>query len=357
MPKPLVSIVIPNFNGKAHLGTCLSSLQNLTYRNFEIILVDNGSTDGSTEFVKVNYPNVKVLFNHKNLGFAEGCNVGMRNSKGEYVALLNNDTEVDSKWLEELILVAESDPQIGICASKMIMFHDRKVLNSAGGEYDAYGFGHDRGLYEIDCSQYSRMEEVFFACGGAMLIRKDVLEKVGLFDSRYFMYGEDVDLCWRVRLHGLKVVYVPSSVVYHKYGGSMKPVTLQRFHLTNRNSLCSTLKNYDSESLATALLRFFSIKTGEFFLFLMTKRINASIALLEMLFWNIRNFPDTWKERKRVQTLRRVSDKQIKRLLIKESIEIKWFMQGYFPKFKLKKTPNVLYLNSNNHKKNSRSLN
>jgi len=331
---PYVSIVIPNFNGRRHLEACLSSIQNLTYRHLEIIIVDNASTDGSVDFVKANYPRVKILVNAVNLGFAEGCNVGIRNARGNYVALLNNDVEVDPDWLKELILVAQSDPRIAICASKIMMFHNRKVFNSAGGEYDVYGSGHDRGLYEFDHGQYCRLEEVFFACGCAMLVRRDILEDIGLFDSRYFMYGEDVDLCWRAWLRGYKVVYVPSAVVYHKYGGTMKALTAQRLYLANRNSLCSILKNYGPHSLAKALFRFLSLKIGEMLLFLVSGRVNASIALMKAALWNVTNLSGTWRKRREVQMLGKVSDCEIERLLVKESIELRRFLQGYFPRFK-----------------------
>ncbi len=334
MSEPLVSIVIPNFNGRRHLEVCLSSIQNLTYKHFEIIVVDNASTDGSVDFVKANYPKVKLFINAVNLGFAEGCNVGIRKAKGNYVALLNNDVEVDSSWLQELILVAQSDPCIAICASKIMMFHNRKILNSAGGEYDVYGSGHDRGLYEFDHGQYSHIEEVFFACGCAMLVRREILKHIGLFDSRYFMYCEDVDLCWRAWLGGYKVVYVPSAIVYHKYGGTMEALTAQRLYFTNRNSLCSILKNYSAKFLAKAFLRFFSLKTGEILLFFISGRANASFALLKAILWNITNFDETWKKRRNVQMLRKVSDNKIEQMMVKKSIELRRFLQGYFPKFK-----------------------
>lgn len=334
MSEPYVSIVIPNLNGRRHLKMCLSSIQNLAYSHFEIIVVDNASTDGSVDFVKANYPRVKLVVNPINLGFAEGCNIGMRNARGNYVALLNNDIEVDPNWLRELILVAQSDPRIAICASKIMMFHDRKVFNSAGGEYDVYGSGHDRGLYEFDHGQYSRVEEVFFACGGAMLVRRDILEEIGLFDSRYFIYGEDVDLCWRAWLGGYKVVYVPSAMVYHKYGGTMGTLTAQRLYLTSRNSLCSILKNYSSKALAKAFFRFYSLKVGEILLFFVSGRAKASFALLKAILWNIAKFDETWRKRRKVQMLRKVSDVKIEQLMAKESIELKRFLRGYFPKFK-----------------------
>jgi len=334
LSEPYVTIVILNFNGRRYLEVCLSSLQKLTYQNFEIIVIDNASTDGSVEFVKANYPRVKLLVNPVNLGFAEGCNVGMQNARGNYVALLNNDIEVDPNWLRELILVAQSDPRIAICASKIMMFHNRKVFNSAGGEYDVYGSGHDRGLYEFDHGQYSRVEEVFFACGGAMLLRRDILKDIGLFDSRYFIYGEDVDLCWRAWLGGYKVVYVPLAIVYHRYGGTMETLTVQRLYLTSRNSLCSILKNYSSKALTKPFFRFCSLKVGEILLFFVSGRAKASFALLKAILWNIANFDDTWIKRRKVQMLRRVSDNKIEQLMVKESIELRRFLQGYFPKFK-----------------------
>lgn len=167
-----------------------------------------------------------------------------------------------------------------------------------------------------------------------MLVRRDILENIGLFDSRYFMYNEDVDLCWRARLGGYKVVYVPSAMVYHKYGGTMQPLTTQRLYLTTRNSLCSILKNYSSKHLAKAFFRFHSLKVGETLLFFVSGRANASLALLKAMLWNIANFDETWRNHKKVQMLRNVSDNKIEQLMVKESIELRRFLQGYFPKFK-----------------------
>jgi GT2 family glycosyltransferase len=333
MSTPVVSIVIPNFNGKRHLEGCLSSIENLTYQNSETIVVDNASTDDSVDLVKAKYPEVKILVNVTNLGFAEGCNVGIRKAKGTYVVLLNNDVEVDPNWLKELVLVAQSDPRIAVCASKIMMFHNRIIFNSAGGEYDRYGSGHDRGLFELDSGQYSRLENVFFACGGAMLVRSDILREIGLFDSRYFMYGEDVDLCWRAWLSGHSVVYVPSAVVYHKYGGTMKTLTVQRLYLTNRNNLCSLLKNYSLKSLVKTFVRFISLKIAEITLFLISRRINASIALLKAALWNIMNFPETYKKRTETQKQRKMPDSEIEALLVNRSIELSRFLKGYFPRF------------------------
>ena len=329
----IVSVVILNYNGRRYLENCLTSLNKTTYRNYDVILVDNASQDDSVNFVKKNFPYVKVIENPGNLGFAKGYNVCLKKIKTEYVVLLGNDTTVDPKWLEELIRIADSDPQIGICGGKILMLDNPRIINSAGGECDISGFAPDRGIYEIDRGQYEKIEEVFHVCGADMCVRREILDDIGFFDPQFFMYAEDTDLCWRARICGYKVVYVPRSIIYHKFGGIGGKANPKRRYLSSRNMLRAILKNSGPRLLLGMLNRFIMMKIGEILLFLVSGRVRVSVALVNGMLWNIRHFPTTWLERKKVQLLRKVPDTEIQKLLTGRYIQLQLFSKGYLSMF------------------------
>ena len=205
-----ISVVVLNFNGKQYLHDCLSSLALQTCMDFEVIVVDNGSSDGSVEYLRGNFPWVKVVRNEENLGFAEGTNSGIREAKGDLILTLNNDTKADKDFIKRLI-EPMSETKVGMCASKML-FPDGRI-NSAGICISRSGAAWDRGMFEPDTGQYNQEEEVFGPCAGAALYRKEMLEEIGLFDEDFFLYMEDVDLAFRGRLAGWKCIYVPEAVV------------------------------------------------------------------------------------------------------------------------------------------------
>ena len=245
---PLVSLIVLNWNGKQYLETCLSSLLNQTYPNLEIIFVDNGSTDGSVEFVRQNYStalNALIIVEHDvNLGFAAGVNSGIAVSKGKYIATVNNDTEADPDWITELVNAMESDSGIGSCASKMLRFYDRIRIDSAGTIVYQNGNAYDRGADEEDIGQYDHQEEVFGACAGAALYRRQMLDEIGLFDKDYFAYFEDVDLSFRMHLFGWRCMYVPTAIVYHMHSGTSKVASPFKIYHLERNKLWNMWKYY-----------------------------------------------------------------------------------------------------------------
>src|SRR5512138_3034202 len=202
----MISVIILNFNGKRYLEKCLSSLESQTYRDFEVIVVDNASSDGSVDYLKAGFPLVRIVENKKNLGFAGGTNSGIRRAEGEYILTLNNDTQVDRRFLECLAEPMQSDKSVGVCASKMLLPDGR--INSAGICLSRSGAAWDRGIFEQDHGQYDCQQEVFGACAGAALYRKEMLDEIGLFDEDFFLYMEDVDLAFRAKLAGWKCVYV-----------------------------------------------------------------------------------------------------------------------------------------------------
>ncbi|MFZ6035720.1 MAG: glycosyltransferase family 2 protein [Patescibacteria group bacterium] len=260
---PDTAVIILNWNGRCHLQDCLSTvLAQRTHRQ-RVMVVDNGSTDDSVVLLRQMFPTVQIIQTGKNLGFAEGNNVGIRQALQDpqirYIAVLNNDTAVDGRWLESLIAVAEADKHIGAVGSRMMRFYERDVFDSAGDFVLAGTLKVvTRGAGERDRGQYRAVEECFSARGGAALYRREMLEDVRLghdyFDSHYFAYAEDSDLSIRARLRSWKIMYAPDAVVYHKVSATTKTLSsdFMRYH-TGRNRVLTTMKNLPFRLWVTAL--------------------------------------------------------------------------------------------------------
>jgi GT2 family glycosyltransferase len=213
---PFASVIIPNFNGSHLLPTCLDSLRRQTFSDFEVVVVDNASTDGSQDLLTSAYPEVKVIGLPCNLIFAGAVNEGIRRTASPMVVLLNNDTEADERWLQELALAFQQRQEYSWFACKMLLFDRRNIVNSAGDFYGTDGVPGNRGAWEEDTGQYDQPEEVFGACGGAAVYRRSLFADIGLFDEELVAYLEDVDLNFRARLAGHRCYYVPTARVYHR---------------------------------------------------------------------------------------------------------------------------------------------
>lgn len=244
-PAPLASIIIPNWNGAAHLPTCLESLRRQSFDgNFEVILVDNGSTDGSLDLL-AHYAEVQVMALGENRGFTGACNVGMRAARGAFVILLNNDTEADPRWLEEVIAAFGRHPEAGLIASKMLLFDRRDTFHTAGDFYRVDGIPGNRGVWQRDVGQYDLEEFVFSACGGSAAYRRAMLDDVGLLDEDFFFSCEDIDLAWRAQLRGWRCVYAPRAVVYHKLSATGGTTTASFYN--GRNYIYLLIKDYPGD--------------------------------------------------------------------------------------------------------------
>lgn len=239
--QPFVSIIIVNWNGKKYLKDCLNSVFSQTYPNYEVVFVDNASTDGSVKYIKENFSKVKIVVNKENLGFAKGNNVGIEVAKGKYIVTLNNDTTVEPHWLEELVKVAENDEKTGICASKILWMDKPNIIYSTGLVLKYGCTVADRGHLEEDRGQYEKVQQVFGACACSALYRKKMLNEIGPFDETYFAYYEDSDLSWRAQNAGWKAVYVPTSICYHKSWGTPKAPTIHK--IAKRNAVRTVCKN------------------------------------------------------------------------------------------------------------------
>jgi len=251
----MISIVVLNYNGRRYLDDCLSSLAAQTFRDFEVIVVDNASKDGSVEHIKANFPWVRLVINKENLGFAGGTNSGIRASEGELILTFNNDARADSRLLEHLQKPMSdpnmADSKVGVCAAKMLLADGR--INSTGICLSRSGAAWDRGMFEPDLGQYEAQEEVFGACAGAALYRKEMLNEIGLFDEDFFLYMEDVDLAFRARLAGWSCIYVPKAKVFHHHGGTAGAGSDLSVYYGNRNVIWYVVKDFPTRLLITSL--------------------------------------------------------------------------------------------------------
>ncbi len=243
--QPLVSVIIPNWNGAHHLPTCLESLRRQSYPHIEVIVADNGSTDGSLELLARDFAEVQVLALGENRGFAGACNAGIQAARGALVALLNNDTEADTLWVEEVTAAFERHPEAGLVASKMLLFDRRDTFHTAGDFYRVDGIPGNRGVWQRDAGQYEREEYVFSACGGSAAYRRAVLDQIGLLDEDFFFSCEDVDLAWRAQLAGWRCLYAPRARIYHKLSATGGGATASFYD--GRNFIYLLAKDYPGD--------------------------------------------------------------------------------------------------------------
>ncbi|MCS6836887.1 MAG: glycosyltransferase family 2 protein [Anaerolineae bacterium] len=241
MTPGLLSIVIPNWNGQRFLKTCLDSLLCQTHAPLEIIVVDNASSDGSQAFVRQHYPQVKLVELPNNRGFTGACNVGIEAAQGEFIVLLNNDTEVDPRWAEAVVRAFGADERVGIVASKMLLFEQRDRIHTAGDGFSTDGRAINRGVWQKDVGQYDREEYVFSACGGSSAYRRAMLDEIGLLDDDFFFLLEDVDLGWRAQLAGWRALYTPQAIVYHYLSATGGGATASFYD--GRNAIFVLVKN------------------------------------------------------------------------------------------------------------------
>jgi GT2 family glycosyltransferase len=311
--QPPTSIIIPNWNGARHLPTCLDSLRRQTYPNFEVIVVDNGSTDGSLELLERDYPEVKVVALPENRGFAGGVNAGIRQARGEIVAVFNNDAEADPRWLEELAEALARHPEAGMATPKVLLFDQCHVIHTVGDFYGVDGVPGNRGVWQHDVGQFDREEYVFGAAGVAAAYRRAMLDEVGLFDEDFFSFCEDVDLAWRAQLAGWKCVYAPQAVVYHKLsatgGGKIAS------YYCGRNFIYVMAKNYPTSLLKKHWRRIGRAQIDIAWEAWKAWRGEAARARLRGQLAGLLGLPRMLAKRRAVQASKRVSDEYLESIL------------------------------------------
>lgn len=306
-----VSIIILNWNGRKYLAGCLSSVLAQTYPHYEVVLVDNASTDGSVELVTQKFPTVRIIRNDVNLGFAAGNNQAIKVTSGEYAATLNNDTKVDPDWLAELVKAIQTDARAGMAASKMLFQARPQVIDSAGLAPDLAGIAWNWRSGEDDQGGFEP-REVFGPCAGAALYRREMLDQIGLFDEDFFAYLEDADLAWRARLAGWKCLYVPTAKVYHVHSATGVEGSAFKSYLLGRNKLWIIIKNYPLPELLLywPLIAFYDLMAVIYHLL-----VRGDLSPLRGRLAALKGLPAMLSKRREIQGRRVIPFSELKRLM------------------------------------------
>ncbi len=239
----IATVVIPNLNGMRYLKRCLDSLMSQSRQDFSVILIDNGSADGSADYVESHYPEVTVIRYETNTGFCHAVNEGIRMADTPYVILLNNDTVCEASFVEKLAAAMEKEKNCFACASRMVRMDDPEKMDDGGDYYCALGWAYARGKGR-PAARYGKKREIFSACAGAAIYRRAVFDEIGLFDEKHFAYLEDVDIAWRARIAGYRNFYIPEAVVRH-VGSAASGSVYNEFKIrhSSRNSIYMIYKN------------------------------------------------------------------------------------------------------------------
>lgn len=313
MKNVLVSVIIVNWNGRGIIDDCLSSLSSQSYKNLEILFVDNASTDNSVSFVKKKYPEIKIITNDTNLGYAGGHEVALKYISGEAILLLNTDTIFDKSLIEKLIKTLYSGKSIGLVQPKILMYPQKNLIDSIGAFFittgDLYHIGREK---SSDSALYNKQMDIFTAKGVCMLIKKEVISQTGLFDKSFFAYFEETDLCMRIWLAGYRVVYTPSAAIYHKGGGTSHKINWSYilFH-SQKNRIATYLKNFSIHYLIRVLPVTILLYQCVFVLYFLTGKVDRALSIQKSLLWNLIHLGQTLRKRKVVQTkIRKIKDQQ-----------------------------------------------
>jgi GT2 family glycosyltransferase len=305
MANPLFSVVIPHWNGKQFLQPCLDALRHQSYKPIEVIIVDNHSHDGSQQYIKANYPEVKLIELPENRGFTGACNAGMEAAQGDFLALLNNDTEVDSNWAKAVVDAFLQHEDVGIVASKMLLFNQRDQIHTAGDGFTVDGRAFNRGVWQKDEGQFDKEEYVFGACGGSSAYRKVLLEQIGLLDDDFFFLLEDMDIAWRSQMAGWRTLYTPYAIVYHHLSATGGGATASFYD--GRNSLYLLVKNVPIELLHKHGWLIIRKQVKIAWDALKAWRGEAARARLKGILVGLRDMPKILKKRREIQAQRKVS--------------------------------------------------
>ena len=325
--RPLVSVVVLTCNGLSHLEECLTSLLEQTWPEREIILVVNGSTDGSAGFVRERFGEaVRLIELGENIGYTGGNNAGLRAARGEYLAVLNDDTRTDPRWLESMVEGLERRPDCGLAACKILSYREPEIIDNVGHLIYRDGTFRGRGRLERDRGQYDREEEVLAPSGCALLVRKAALEKAGLFDEDFFIYGDDADLSLRVRLAGWKAVYLPRAVVYHKYSATTGAYSPFKAFLVERNRIWLTVKCFPPGALLAApffaalriLLQAYGALAGRGAAGAFARQyspFSLPVILCRAHLSALKGLPRMWRKRREIRRAKIVSNREFYRWL------------------------------------------
>jgi GT2 family glycosyltransferase len=310
---PLISVLIVNYNGMRYLRKCLESIENQTYRNFEITIIDNASSDGSVDYVHENFSKVRLVVNEQNFGYAKAANQAEENSEGECLFFLNMDTWLEPSVLDVLVSRIQRDSSKLICGCTQLSYDSKQHLNSGlTTDFLGYPIGPVEG------------KGILYADGASMFVTRSAFESLGGFDPRYFAYGEEVDFCWRALISGYDVVNVAAARVRHNTGGTAiragQVYEVKRFrrYLYERNSLRTVLKNYSSLTLVWVLPIRIMVMLYEIGFLTLTRHEAFATDVVRAIMWNLRNFKETITLRCLIQSRRMRSDQVVKKRMGRE---------------------------------------
>ena len=321
---PSVDIIIPHYRRRDMLERCLDSLEQCSYPSMGIIVVDNGGTEAGLVFLVKRYRNARLLRLTENRGYAGGCNAGLKSSTADYVVFMNDDTEHDPLWLEQLVGVALKDERIGALQPKILALKPykkgKKVFDyagAAGGMIDRLGYpwclGRTFSGVEPDKGQYELGQDIFWASGVAMFVNRAVAEELGGFDDEFFMQMEEIDLSWRMQLAGYRVLSVPSSVVLHEGGASLQGGSAEKIYFNHRNNVVMLLKNLGAANLlwVIPLRMLLDVAAALFYFTQFPGCLKKSGAVFRAWSFNIRRIAAIMKKHRKVQSSRVVDDHTI----------------------------------------------
>ncbi|KKU10931.1 MAG: putative glycosyltransferase [Candidatus Woesebacteria bacterium GW2011_GWB1_45_5] len=325
---PLVSVIITNWNGGELYKKCIKSLSEIDYPKWELVVVDDASTDDS---FKTPLPkSSKLIINKKNVNFARANNIGYGYAKGKYILLLNNDTLVPRDFLTNMTERMEADSNIGVLQPKIRLMDSPGYLDNAGSFMTRIGFLHHWGFGRKDSEEFDKEKEIFSAKGACMLIRNEIIKKSGLFDEDYISYFEETDFCWRILLMGYKVLYYPGTEILHKVGFTTKRINVLQINYNSyKNRIATLIKNLGFFNLTFILPAHLVVSCGIAAAFALKGQFNNSFMIIRAIWWNIVNLQKTLSKRSKVQALRKVSDGEIFRSLM---APVDW--KGFFGDFK-----------------------
>ncbi len=334
MVQPLVSVVIPHWNGVEVLSECLESLSETKYPNMEIIVVDNASTDGSPDWVSLNFPQVKLIENDQNYGYAGWCNRGAKTAEGEYLVFLNNDTIQDHHWLAGLVDFMNLNSNVAAVQPKILDFFERTKFDYAGGAggwLDILGFPFARGRVfleqERDNGQYDKMRPIFWASGTAIMVRKSDFETAGGFDEIFFAHQEEIDLCWKFHLMGKEIWAIPNSTIYHKNAVTLPMFTRMKQYLNHRNSYLMVLSNYSLPiTLYLAPIRF-ALELVAALYAIVRLDLNHLLGIIQAQLWILFHPHVIIHRRKKVKQVRKIKDKKIFKRLYWGSVVLDYYIR------------------------------
>lgn len=346
-----VSVIVVNHNGRGYLRRCLLSVLANDFKDYEIIVVDNGSSDGSISLIKdklgAKFHNLFVLELKQNYGPAFARNEGAEIAKGEYLAFLDNDTQVKKDWITEAIKLFQRDQKIGCIQCKLLLLAEKNKYDYAGEYLNQYGFLVQRAQYkETDNGQFDQEEEILAAKSAGMFIRKDIFNIIGGFDKDYFIYMEETDLGWRSWLAGYKTVFCPRSIVYHEFGTSIKILSKEksnfniRFHGT-KNYIMTLIKNLGNKQLALILPKHITVWFCFAFFLVIRGNFRSAFNILRGIGWNIIKLPKTLSKRKSIQSTRVISDKQFFSVIFKKRNLLDKIKQFFMVEKEVKTTENI----------------